>query len=50
MKKNEAYNEVPLKQFIEFFIQSQCSMPINDPEFFIAACNSCCVIDIVEQE
>ena len=50
MKKNESYNEVPLKQFIEFFLKSQCSMQIDHFEYFLAACKNICVIDIVDNE
>jgi hypothetical protein len=49
MEKNQSYNEVPLKQFLEFFIQSGCNAFISDPELFVAACNSCCVIDVAEE-
>ena len=49
MEKNQSYNEVPLKQFLEFFIQSDCNAFISDPEAFIAACNYCCVIDVAEE-
>ena len=50
MKKNEAFNEVPLKQFIEFFLKSQVSMQIDYFEYFLAACKNICVIDVVETE
>lgn len=47
MNKHEPYNEVPLKQFLEFFIQSQCSFPVRDIELFLIACKKVCVIDVV---
>ena len=50
MKKNESYNEVPLKQFIEFFLESECSMQINNIEPFLAACKNICVIDVVDND
>lgn len=46
MKKNETYNEVPLKQFIEFFMQSQVSMQIDYFEYFLIACRNVCLIDV----
>ena len=49
MEKNESFNEVPLKQFLEFFIQSGCNASIADPELFIQATSQCCVIDINEE-
>jgi hypothetical protein len=48
MKKNEAYNDVPLKQFIEFFMKSQVSMPIGQFDFFLAACKNVCLIDLAD--
>lgn len=48
MSKHECYNEVSLKQFLEFFIQSQCSNPVNDTELFVMACNKVCVIDTAQ--
>ena len=50
MKKNESYNEVPLKQFIEFFLKSPCSVQIVNFEYFLTACKNTCVIDIVDTE
>lgn len=47
MHKHEPYNEVPLKQFLEFIIESQCSFPVRDIELFLIACNKVCVIDVV---
>ena len=49
MEKNQSFNEVPLKQFLEFFIQSGCNAFIADPELFINAASHCCVIDIAEE-
>ena len=50
MKKNEAYNEVPIKQFMEFFLKSECSMPIEDFECFLLACKNICNINFVEND
>ena len=50
MKKNESYNEVPLKQFVEFFLRSQVSMQIDYFEYFLLACKNICVIDVVDNE
>ena len=49
MEKNESFNEVPLYQFLEFFIQSGCSTHVSDPELFIQATSHCCEIDISEE-
>jgi hypothetical protein len=48
MKKNETYNEVPLKQFIEFFMQSQVSMQIDYFEYFLIACKNVCLVDVAD--
>jgi len=38
MKKNESFNEVPLKQFVEFLLKSQVSMQVDFFEYFLIAC------------
>ena len=48
MKKNESHNEVPLKQFIEFFLKSQVSMQIDYFDYFLAACRNVCLIDAAD--
>lgn len=53
MKKNEQYNEVPLNQFIDFFIKdsnSKFSMHFEYFECFLLALKNTCVLDIVENE
>ena len=41
---------MPLKQFIEFFLKSPCSVQIVNFEYFLTACKNTCVIDIVDNE
>ena len=48
MKKNDQYNEVPLKQFLEFFMKSAVSMQIDYFEYFLIACKNICIIDVVD--
>jgi hypothetical protein len=50
MNKNESYNEVPLKQFIEFFLKSGVSIPIDYFEFFLVACKNICEIDVSDND
>lgn len=49
LKKHEHYNEVPLKQFLDFFIESQCIQPpAEELDLFLIACKNSCVINVVE--
>jgi len=50
LKKHENYNEVPLHQFLDFFLQSNfISPPAVEIDLFLIACKNACVINVVDK-